>query len=352
MSIKTINGDLCHELLFNDADRKLAFDEKKAFGEWKTQVKEKLWELLGMERIERNVCSPNFEIEETLETETYTRIRFTFESERGAIVPCYLLIPKTGKEKYPVTILLQGHSTGFHNSIGVFKDGVTEEKLKNGSWALQAVERGFAALAIEQRAMGERRSPRTYGKANVFRGRPHMCAVQSLQAINLGRTVIGERVWDVSRAIDVLHEWALPVLDLDKIMVTGNSGGGTASFYAGGLEERIGYVAPCCSFCSYRTSIMNIEHCACNYIPSVCNWFEMEDLACLIAPRALTVIAGREDPIFPIDGVRESYETVKKIYEKAGAKDKCRLAETPDAHYWNVEIVWNAIVEETTKLGW
>ena len=36
-------------------------------------------------------------------------------------------------------------------------------------------------------------------------------------------------------------------------------------------------------------------------------------------PRKLLVIAGREDNIFPIQGVRSAFETVKKIY-----RQKCK----------------------------
>lgn len=49
-----------------------------------------------------------------VDRQDYRFIRFTFESEYDEIVPCYLLIPKLGKEKYPVAITLQGHTTGFH----------------------------------------------------------------------------------------------------------------------------------------------------------------------------------------------------------------------------------------------
>ena len=64
------------------------------------------------------------------------------------------------------------------------------------------------------------------------------------------------------------------------------------------------------------------------------------------------VIAGEKDPIFPIDGVKEGFETVKAVYEKAGAEDKCSLVVTPKEHWWCVDIVWNAIDEETKKMGW
>ena len=81
-------------------------------------------------------------------------------------------------------------------------------------------------------------------------------------------------------------------------------------------------------------------------------WFEMEDLACLIAPRKLTVLTGIQDKIFPIAGVRESFETVKEIYKTIGAEGNCRLVEMPEGHYWCEDVAWKAIMEDTKILGW
>ena len=78
----------------------------------------------------------------------------------------------------------------------------------------------------------------------------------------------------------------------------------------------------------------------------------MQDLACLIAPRTLTLVAGKEDGSFPIDGVRAGFDVVRKIYEKEKATDNCRLVETPKAHWWCEDIVWDTIKEEMVKLGW
>lgn len=148
----------------------------------------------------KNTCPLNFQIEWSEKKDTYTLIRFTFDSEMGATVPCYLLIPNKKKQKYPVVITLQGHSTGFHLSIGQNKEEGDEKKLPRVAFAVQAAQNGYVALAIEQRGMGERRSSRSYGEENKFFQRPHMCAFASLTAISLGQTVIGERVWDISRA--------------------------------------------------------------------------------------------------------------------------------------------------------
>ena len=56
-------------------------------------------------------------------------------------------------------------------------------------------------------------------------------------------------------AIDALVMF--PQCDTDKILITGNSGGGTMSFYAACFDERIKLSVPSCAFCSYEDSIMN-----------------------------------------------------------------------------------------------
>ena len=230
--MRLINNDIVHEQLFLKKPL-LAFDENKDYSEWKKQVKEKYIELLGLDEIAKNACEIQVEVEEVVETEEYTRYRYVFESEKDCPVPCYLLIPKTGKDKYPVCVCLQGHSTGFHISIGINKHAGNETwkgdagTLETSTFALDAVKNGYAALAIEQRGMGERTTPR----ANRGRALTCGCYHTAMTALMLGRTLIGERVWDVSKGIDSL-QYCAEKLDLDDVTLMGNSGGGTATYYA------------------------------------------------------------------------------------------------------------------------
>ena len=76
----------------------------------------------------------------------------------------------------------------------------------------------------------------------------------------------------------------------------------------------------------------------------------MEDLSALIAPRKLISINGQKDMIFPIEGVRKSFETVKEIFVAAGCPNNCRLVETEKAHWWCEDIVWNAIEQDLKDL--
>lgn len=334
-----VDPNLCHDMLRDKmvGKQKLGYNNKTvSFEEWKKQVKNKFIELTGIDNIKENACPLNFEIEKEEQKDGYKQIRFTIETEIGSICPVYILIPDNAKGKLPVAITLQGHSSGFHNSIGEPKpEEDPEYATGRGKFAVQAVKEGYVAVAIEQRGMGERRP----NFSN--RGGAKMCAYEALTAFEMGRTLIGERAWDISRVIDSLSNFE--VCDLDNVFITGNSGGGTMSFYSACYDERIKFSAPSCAFCSYETSILNVFHCDCNYIPKAFEWFEMEDLACLIAPRKLLVIAGQEDGIFPITGVRKSFETVAKIYAEAGVPENCSMVETPKGHYWCEDIVWSAI---------
>ncbi len=337
---RLINNDIIHENLFN-VTPKLAYNESNDYQEWKKAIKEKYTELLGLENIAKNACDLNVEVEECIETEEYTRYRYVFESEKGCFVPCYLLIPKLAQEKFPVCICVQGHSTGFHISIGEPKYEGDDKFLETSTFALDAVKNGFAALAIEQRGMGERTTPRQ------DRGRALTCGCYhtALTALMLGRTLIGERVWDISKGIDSLQHFA-ERLDLDDITLVGNSGGGTATYYTACYDQRIKTAIPSCAVCSYKDSIGEMWHCSCNYIPHSAEYFDMGELATLIAPRNLLICNGEVDPIFPLPGTKEVYSVVEKIYQKENAADKCRLVVIPDKpHYFDKHVVFSTLKE-------
>lgn len=342
-----INGDSCHEALSKNIGSLSYFKNGKNVSEWKSDVENKLTELLGIDVISENACAIECDVEDAEDLGGYRRIFFTYTSEKNNIVPACLMIPNQGLKKYPLAIVLQGHSSGFHISYGEKKYDGDERAVLNRSFGLQAVENGFAALCIEQRGMGSTRSKRYPRPATT-----HSCSFTAMTAINLGRTIIGERVWDVSRGIDALEKLAYPEIDLDKIMILGNSGGGTATFYAACLEKRIKYAVPSCSFCSYRGSIMDILHCVCNNIPSASRYFEMEDLSCLIAPRRLTVLTGAKDPIFPLKEVKKSFSTVERIYEDLGCSGNCKLVVMPYEHHFCPDLAWAAINEDVLKMGW
>ncbi|MBR2870010.1 MAG: acetylxylan esterase [Clostridia bacterium] len=344
------NGVACHDHVTATQTPKLAFNENQDYNTWKQSIKEKYIDLLGLDVIKENACEPQFTIEEQVDMDGYTQVRFSFYSEVGALVPCYLLIPDGVKEKTPVAVVLQGHNAmGFSSSVGrVLNHDTLDYDTGRGTFAIQAVKAGFVALAIEQRGMGERKAINTFERrVSLSSGG---CYYEAMTAITLGRTLIGERVWDISKAIDMLSNF--DCCDTEKIVITGNSGGGTASYYAACFDERIKICAPSCGFCSYPESILKFYHCSCNYIPKAYKYFDMQDLSCLIAPRNLIVVAGKNDTAFLVGGVKTACQTVDKIYQKAGAKGNSELVVTKYGHFWDVETMWRVIPQKAKELGW
>ena len=267
--------------------------------------------------------------------------RFVFTSEEHTDVPCHLLIPKGQHGRHPVMICLQGHSSGMHISLGRAKseqDRITIEE-NHEDFGIQAVQNGFAALVIEQRCFGERSDSRPASAKTFGFG----CHNASMGELLLGRTMIGLRVWDVSRAIDAIAEFE--DVDLDRIACMGNSGGGTVTYYAACTDNRIKAAMPSCSVCTYKDSIGSIDHCVCNFIPGVMSHFDIGDLAGLVAPKILVVVAGVKDPIFPINAVRSCFNTIKGVYKADGHPDNCRLVLGEGGHRFYPDEAWPAFHE-------
>lgn len=331
MNNREFSPDMSHEYILKNRKKLLEFDPNADYGVWKEQVRERLDELLGdmPERVE-----PKLNVEWEKEEENFIERRFTFYSERETLVPCHLLVPKTGKAPYPVVICLQGHSSGMHISLGRAMVNGDEALIADGDrdFALQIIKEGYAALVIEQRGFGERRTDKFHGAGYTT------CEHPAMVALLLGRTIARERGWDISRAIDVISSFK--EIDADKIALMGNSGGGTATYYTACFEPRIKVVMPSCAVCSFETSIGVLRHCDCNYVPRMAKYFDMGELACLIAPRPLIMVAGRQDHGFLYPGVEKVYEVVKQIYAKEGAPDNCQLVTGEAGHRFYADLAW------------
>lgn len=264
--------------------------------------------------------------------------KIVFRSEPGVDVPCYWCVPHDAKPPYRTFICLQGHTTGMHNSIAV--DRETEKKSIEVSgdrdFALGCMCRGLAALCVEQRSFGTRREL-------VQKVTDPGCHDADMRALLLGRTLLGERVFDVDRAIDYLESRG--DVDMSRLGLMGNSGGGTTTMNAAALLPRVKAAMPSCATARIADSIASIHHCSCNTIPGVLQWLDMGDILGCIVPRPLVIVAGRTDSIFPIASARATYRHVKRIYTAAGAGDKVKFVEGPDGHRFYADLGWPVMLK-------
>ncbi len=263
--------------------------------------------------------------------------KVVFHAEEGADVPAYFCVPHHATKPYSLMICLQGHSTGMHCSIGLAQEDEQTPILVEGDrdFALACMRRGIAALCIEQRSFGER-AEKLQARRSFYNG----CHDAAMRALLLGRTLLAERVYDVDRALDYLEERG--DIHMQNIGVMGISGGGTVAIYAGALLPRLRFLMPACSFCTLIDSIATIHHCADNYVPGLLPLADMADVLGLFAPRPVVLIAGRDDAIFPLKGVRRAFRRLSAIYSAADARAQCRLVVGEQGHRFYTELGFKA----------
>jgi len=324
-----------HRRLLEETERESAW-RGQDFPTWREGLRARFIELLGGFPSERTPLN----VEETgrRETDDYVRTALVFTAEDHTDVPAWLLVPKAPSPPLPAMICLQGHSPGMHISIGEAGDE-SEERLIAGDRdiALQAVRRGFAALALEQRCFGRRAETRQQKRW------PHPCLDAVFHSLLLGRTVLGERIWDVMRAIDLLEQ--RPEVDARRIACMGNSGGGKISLYAACVDERIGLAVASCTFATFAGSSMRFKHCGDTYIPGILKVAEMGELAGLVAPRRLLIVSGQHDEIFPVDAAREGFQQAREIFGAAGCEGNVRHLIGPEGHRFYADLAWPVIEE-------
>ena len=295
-----------------------------------------LEKLLGINKIKKCNISSEIKIEcDRLADDLACReIKFTFESEEGIFVPCHLFVSKNDSPA-PLVVALHGHSTGMHVLAGRKKYDIDEKTIKGQEcdFVRQAIERGFSALSIEHRGFGERGGNEKGAH----------CTELAMRAIMLGRTLVGDRVWDTKAAIDATISHFSDLVDTNNIICIGYSGGGTIGTYLSALDDRIKTTVITSAVCTFADSIGAMGHCACNYVPSMAENFDMGNICQLIAPRRLIIISGDKDPIFPIGGAIDSAKIAKTAYKAYDAEDKITHIIAGGGHKFYPKEVWNIL---------
>jgi dienelactone hydrolase len=313
------------------APRRLKFQARtrsEAEG-WQQELRAKLTELVGGFPAERQPLRPI-----VLETRTfpgYSREKIVFDSRPGVSVLAYLLLPEKARRPAPAMICVPGHGRGVDDIVGIDDRG-NERTDKAGyqhDFAIQVVEAGMAAVAIEPMAFGCRRDPINARKGLAQKA----CEPAAGGALLLGQTMVGWRVWDVMRTLDYIGTRS--ELDSSRVGCMGISGGGTVTLFSTALDSRIRTALVSGYLNTFRDSIGSLSHCIDNYVPGILNWAEMYDVAGLIAPRPLFVESGEKDNIFPIRASIESFTKAREVYAVFGAADRIEQEVFPGEHsFW------------------
>lgn len=352
--VRPFDNEVHLRALYENVSGTYAFrsSDPEGLSAWQAAFRPKLREALGLDNMASDLAGyvPMAERLESADLGSHVRERWYLWVEPTVPLPFYLLLPKGVKREdagtkgpdrdaaLPLVLVPHGHNHP-HIYVGIARDAAEDAHMMEGDRDIArqaAAEEGYIVIAPTTRAFGETRTAK-----DIEADKIHSCRDQLVHDLLLGRTPIGERVWDTSRLID----WAVDNLPIDagRIAITGNSGGGTISLFASACDTRIALSMPGCYFCTFVGSIGTIHHCECNYVPGLLRLGEMYDVAGLIAPRPFCAIAGRHDPIFPIDHVHAAFDRLKAIYAVAGASDKCELAVGEGGHRYYKTPAWDFV---------
>jgi dienelactone hydrolase len=307
--------------------------------------------------------SPDAQVIGRKQRDGYTEERITFRTTPQFRVPAHVLIPNGRQFPRPGVVLLHDHG-GFyvwgreklvateneHPVLTKFK----QEAYGGRSIGTELVRQGYVVIAIDMFYWGERRhlmaddppewrersSAMTEQQINEFNRRASQNEQLIARALlTAGVTWPGMMLWDDIRTLDYLS--SRPEVDPKRLACVGLSVGGYRSFMLAALDPRIKVAVDICWMTTFAAQIERhiINTMGLTFvIPGMYRYFDLPDLSAAVAPRALMVIMGSHDGLFPVAAMHASFERIGQCFAKANASDKqrCRLFEAP--HQFNLDM--------------
>src|SRR6516162_9853794 len=169
-----------------------------------------------------------------------------FESRPDVWVTANLYVPQPVRGRHAAVLVVHGHWPWAR------RDPVVQAR------CLGLVRLGFVVLAVDAFGAGERYPQPARG---AYHG-----ALFGSTLWPVGQTLLGMQVYDNRRAVDYLL--TRDDVDPEQLGVTGASGGGNQTMYAGALDERLKCVVPVCSVGNYQ-AYFHVPCCVCEVLPGV-----------------------------------------------------------------------------------
>jgi cephalosporin-C deacetylase-like acetyl esterase len=256
-------------------------------------------------------CALEPQFQGFLKKDGYRIEKLIFQSRPDVWVTANAYVPEA-KGKLPAVLVVHGHWPMAR------RDPVVQAR------CLGLVKLAFFVLAVDAFGSGERYP---HPGSGTYHG-----ALYGSTLWPVGQTLLGMQVYDNRRAVDYLL--TRREVDGDRIGITGASGGGNQTMYAGALDERLKAVVPVCSVGTYQ-AYLQAACCVCEVLPGALRFTEEGDVLGLVAPRALLVINASQDAIqFSPGEAKKSVERARQIFKTYGADDHLdhRIFDSPHAY--------------------
>lgn len=252
-----------------------------------------------------------------LDREGYRLEKLIIETMPGIWMTAHAYVPKVeGAEKRPAILQVHGHWAGAKQDPHV------------QARCLGAVKHGFFVLAVDAFGAGERGIAEPLGE---YHGE-----MVAATLYPVGTPLSGIQVYENMRAVDYLQ--SRPEVDGAKIGITGASGGGNQTMYAGAWDTRFGAAVPVCSVGNYQ-AYLGAACCMCEVVPGALRFTEEWGVLGLTAPRGLMVVSATRDAFqFSVGEAKKSLTRTEKVFAVSGQPGHLRHAIFESPHDYNQEM--------------
>ena len=226
----------------------------------------------------------------------YTRQETEFDSTPTRRIKAIVTTPKELTGRAPAVVCIHGHG-GNRNIV------YDRSSLYRG-FADELASRGYVTISTD------------VGQHEVYEE---------------GRTLMGERLWDVLRCADYVS--ILKSVDSDRMGCAGLSLGGEMAMWLGAMDPRMKVTVSS----GFLTTVENLQngHCMCWDFPGFTENFDFCDIYGLIAPRALLCQIGEKETApggFPPTLAYEAMAGIQRAYAIGANGHRARLDIHPEGH--------------------
>jgi dienelactone hydrolase len=281
---------------------------------WATELRAKVTELLGPQP-ER--CPLDIRLYHAERYYGYTAERISYNSEAGIGIPAYICVPDNIDTPIPAVICLHDRGPG---KIDLINPEGDQEAHPHHAFTRELAKRGYVTIAPDLRCFGECLADE---------------AAMSALALLLGRPMLGLRVWDTIRALEVLE--TRPEVRRDRIGCTGLGLGGLVTLFTAAVDERIAAACVCGCLTTYQDMLLAADGNlpgvsrdaasgeAFDHLPGLLRYADLYDVACLVSPRPLKMLQGTRDPGYVAPAAERCGRLIRQGYEALGEKIKAEV---------------------------
>lgn len=268
---------------------------------WQKEVRSELVELLKMDDLVSAVTDIPFDAEvlSSEQREKYVFKEMEINSTPGRRIKIVLTLPTNEKGPLPAVLCVAGHGGTRHSCYEQAKAYFQVGHI--------LAEKGYVTVStrVSQHKVHEK-----------------------------GRTLMGERLWDLMRCVDFLE--SLDEVDRERIGCGGLSLGGEMVMWLGATDERVQATVSA----GFLTKMDQMEknHCMCWKFPGLRELVDFADVYSLTAPRALLCQNGLKEPPsqFPVSIAREALKEIELAYRDFGKPDNVALVAHEGGHVVDV----------------